>query len=1170
MSLSDGQVRALDQLRRIECTPDSAIRIDHIEEPATDNGRLIVDLSINCKSYEFVDGGLKLNPRESIQIYIPHRFPYQPPSVWVSHVRFDGFDHVQWKRHLCLYQAPDTEWHPETGMYGFMRRVHAWLQDASLNQLDADGAALHPPAVYPASNTIVCTNSDTPTFEDSNWIGGAILNRITNDRLDLNGWVSYSDTVSLKEAVPAILLSTPFSFEYPTNVRSLIRQLESAGVSTPSLILLLAGIARARGHESPLHVVVGTPMRGTAGINGERKQHLAVWEIEPIAVHQLSLIEQALDLCARWGDREGKEDLNELTDEIIKNFYKWMDESKVGWCRVLENRPEVTIRRDLDTPMSTFRHKRVAIWGCGALGGHIAEHLVRAKVDHITLIDNSNVNPGVLVRQNFEQTDIGTPKAEAVAKRLKRISSTVNCTPINADIHRAVLDQPDWTDQFDVVIDATASLQVRTRLEEVSRRQNKKTILAAMMVSGQAEYGALAIVGPNYSGATLDVFRRLGLATMNREHLVPYRDAFWPKETGLNIFQPEPGCSDPTFIGSSADVASLSARMLNKLGTYLRDGANDTGEGCLLANNTIGLRDYRFTFKPDIIISTENDLDVRIDRNAWRDITGWINEGARKRGADAETGGLLFGQLNEASRTLWVTEVIGPPKDSQFSADEFVCGTEGTAQFNEEKQNRTRGSVQFIGTWHSHPTSPAVPSIKDWGGIGRIFAANLTQAPTQLMVIVGHAGTSPEIGAYIFERSALQNANQATAFSVSVSGGVVAESNIPSYGKRIGLALSGGGSRAIAYHLGCLRALDDLNLLDDVEVISGVSGGSVMTALLGYDHGSFSDIDKKTVEFLKAGLVRPSLKKLILKLRILPIIGTFAVSTLPVIVIGLVRNISTFALSLFNIGEKITPWVTSLRWPLRRWFSRTHVIAEALSDVLGNERLDTRTRGGKAIIFNACELATGTAFRMSNTTIGSWRFGKMKPNALRIADAVAASAAFPPALPAFDWKMEFEDPKTGDRKMKRVVITDGGVYENLAVSCLEPRRSTEFSINTYSPEIIISCDAGAGQLKGDAATGIWPSRMAQAFEAVFRKVQDATKGRLHSYAEQGQLEAFVYSNLGQIDERIPARPSVWISREEVMDYPTNFSAMKEDDIAKLTTRGEYVTRTLISRYLLCD
>ena len=47
---------------------------------------------------------------------------------------------------------------------------------------------------------------------------------------------------------------------------------------------------------------------------------------------------------------------------------------------------------------------------------------------------------------------------------------------------------------------------------------------------------------------------------------------------------------------------------------------------------------------------------------------------------------------------------------------------------------------------------------------------------------------------------------------------------------RIGLALSGGGSRAIAFHLGCLRALKKSGILDRVEVISTDAEGRMVLA----------------------------------------------------------------------------------------------------------------------------------------------------------------------------------------------------------------------------------------------------------------------------------------------------------------------------------------------------
>lgn len=49
---------------------------------------------------------------------------------------------------------------------------------------------------------------------------------------------------------------------------------------------------------------------------------------------------------------------------------------------------------------------------------------------------------------------------------------------------------------------------------------------------------------------------------------------------------------------------------------------------------------------------------------------------------------------------------------------------------------------------------------------------------------------------------------------------------------KIGLALSGGGVRAAAFHAGVLRRLADENLFDAVSGLSTVSGGSLAAALI--------------------------------------------------------------------------------------------------------------------------------------------------------------------------------------------------------------------------------------------------------------------------------------------------------------------------------------------------
>src|SRR4051812_39659144 len=81
-----------------------------------------------------------------------------------------------------------------------------------------------------------------------------------------------------------------------------------------------------------------------------------------------------------------------------------------------------------------------------------------------------------------------------------------------------------------------------------------------------------------------------------------------------------------------------------------------------------------------------------------------------------------------------------------------------------------------------------------------------------------------------------------------------------SSGGRIALALSGGGSRAIAFHLGCLRALHAEGILDRVQVISAVSGGSVLAALYCSYDGEFPKFEACVTALLAGGLVEPALK----------------------------------------------------------------------------------------------------------------------------------------------------------------------------------------------------------------------------------------------------------------------------------------------------------------------
>jgi len=358
----------------------------------------------------------------------------------------------------------------------------------------------------------------------------------------------------------------------------------------------------------------------------------------------------------------------------------------------------------------------------------------------------------------------------------------------------------------------------------------------------------------------------------------------------------------------------------------------------------------------------------------------------------------------------------------------------------------------------------------------------------------------------------------------------------------IALALSGGGSRAVAFHLGCMRALHDRGVLDKVRVISSVSGGSVIAGVYAYKKQSFEDFDKSVIQLLQRGLQRGALRHL-LSPRLLARVAATNLIAGPVATLSRLRHKEP---------------------SLRRWASRTNALEEALKDLLGEVELGQIARAEIDVVFNACELRTGTAFRFGNRISGGWRTGRIKDNRISVAHAVTCSAAYPLMLPAID--REYTFLKDGLTQKQRVLLTDGGVYDNLGISCLEPGRDNAFSLHSYPADWIICCYAGPGQLSGETLPYGFVGRTDAAFQSVFRKVQDAGIQRLHMHKASGTLKGFILPYLGQQDHALPIQPPDLVRRDEVFRYPTNFAAMSGESISRITRRGEQLTRILLNHY----
>ena len=1175
MPATEGQRSALAEIRAIAAAGRGTLEEVSVTEPEKD-GWVVIDVSIDCSGIESLREGLQYHPRERFRIWVPPEFPFKHPSVTTPHRRFAGTPHVQWGRELCLYQAPAYEWNASDGMYGLFDRLELWLKRAAKGQLDAEGAPLHPPVAYVKkwSKTII-PRRNTPEVDARPWFGFAVLRHVSETRADIEDWQPLFNGELKGDVAPALLLAEPMPFEFPKLVSDLVLELEKHGIDKRLLFLLLQIGSLRTPEDAPMYVVLGTPMRGIRGAP-KLKQHLTAWCVDKTTTAWLRLKIKATDLQAILDDPSARARVQEIADKAEATITEWASKAEVSWCPVREDRPEIVSRRDINTPAAWFGGKVVSLWGCGALGSHIAVWLARAGVRKLILHDDKAVGPGVLARQSYRDKDVTSSKALTLREYLIEIAPSLEVLACNADILVDPLDAEDWTEKVDLIIETTATSSVRKKVERKWRSSQARVPMVSMLLGHQADCGLAVVSKSSNSGGPSDVMRRLKLESCNRSQLTPYADEFWPTEPRTDLFQPEPGCSEPTFVGSSADVGALAGALLNLAATDIADTSELTAFGHLVAQPThksIGSSHshVKVALEPDIsTVDARSEYEVRISRACWREIRAWISRNARISGERTETGGLLFGEWDDAARVIWVTEVLGPPPDSRASEEGFICGVLGTHEANAEKVKRSRGSVQYIGMWHTHPVSRAVPSPTDLAGMAEILADASVSARKQLLIIVGETTTKPEIGCYVFERDEIvPHRNGLVGFDLQMSSMRRAYPKPSKRVKRdIGLALSGGGSRAVAFHLGCLRALHDLDLLPRVQVVSGVSGGAVLASMYAYSLDSFAEFDRRVVEFLSRGLVlKTACKALTPKILVsggvtLSVSGSLALaSDMARAALGTLLGVLGFR------GHRRPDFVDRIQAPLPRWASISTAFRDALRDgVVGHARLTDARRDALEVVINACELRTGTAFRFGSRETGCWRYGKVTNSDILVADAVAASAAYPIFLPALHARYDFEK-RDGGRVQESVVLTDGGVFDNLGVTCMEPKRSSEFGYNTYNPEVIISCDAGPGILSDHVRPYWWSTRVARSYETVFRKLQNGAYRRMHEYAEHRDIDAFALIYLGQQDERLPYVPPDLVRRNEVNGYPTDFSPMPSDAIARLTKRGEQLARILVHRYL---
>ena len=281
----------------------------------------------------------------------------------------------------------------------------------------------------------------------------------------------------------------------------------------------------------------------------------------------------------------------------------------------------------------------------------------------------------------------------------------------------------------------------------------------------------------------------------------------------------------------------------------------------------------------------------------------------------------------------------------------------------------------------------------------------------------------------------------------------------------VGLCLSGGGYRAMLFHLGCFLRLNEGGLLPSLDRVASVSGGSIA-----------------------AGALAAGWEKLIFDGR------------------GVAMNMDVVSGPLIRLAN-LTVDVPAITLGLVPFLHPANLAARTYDRLIFRGRTLQGLPDRPRFVFTATSLQTGALWRFSKDYAAEWRVGEWRSPRLPMATAVGASAAFPPYLSP----MVVTLPKDAVRTLpgtdldareygRKLVLTDGGVYDNLGLEPVWKRYRT-----------ILVSDGGGVVVPTESPLTNWLSQAARATGIALQQGINMRTRVLRGLSESGQRTVAYWS-----------------------------------------------------------